>query len=218
MSKKNQVGKVLKDFTKKGKDRNWRGRKLSNLKLAEGYKKLDYRVNLVENVRQCAEVLTFLQQNNGDLKLNQTWLCKNKLCPICNWRRSMKYSWQASKIVEEAMVREPKGRFLFLTLTIENVQGSELNEAMSKLAKSFSKLFKRTKVKKNLIGFLRATEVTVEEKREGYYHPHLHILLMMKSSYFSGAGTNYISQDEWTELWKQSAGSVAKFENQTSPL
>ena len=31
----------------------------------------------------------------------------------------MKYSYQASKIVEEAMTRQPKGRFLFLTLTVK---------------------------------------------------------------------------------------------------
>lgn len=205
MEKKNQSQNILQDKSKKGKDRNWRGRKLSNVKLSKGYQKLDYKENMVQNVRQCAEVLTFLKQKNGDLKLNQAWFCKNKLCPICNWRRSMKYSWQATQIVDEAMKREPKGRFLFLTLTIKNVPGAELNQAMSDLTKSFDKLFRRAKVKKNLLGFLRATEVTVEEEREGYYHPHLHILMMMKSSYFSGYGDNFISQKEWTDMWKQSA-------------
>jgi len=203
LKKKNQSQNILQDKSKKGKDRNWRGRKLSNVKLSKGYQKLDYKENMVQNVRQCAEVLTFLTQENGDLKLNQAWFCKNKLCPICNWRRSMKYSWQATQIVDEAMKREPKGRFLFLTLTIKNVPGRELNQAMSDLTKSFDKLFRRAKVKKNLLGFLRATEVTVEEEREGYYHPHLHILMMMKSSYFQGG--EYLSQKEWTEMWKQSA-------------
>lgn len=203
MEKKNQSQNILQDKSKKGKDRNWRGRKLSNVKLSKGYQKLEYKENMVQNVRQCAEVLTFLKQENGDLKLNQAWFCKNKLCPICNWRRSMKYSWQATQIVDEAMKREPKGRFLFLTLTIKNVPGVELNQAMSDLTKSFDKLFRRAKIKKNMLGFLRATEVTVEEEREGYYHPHLHILMMMKSSYFQGG--EYLSQKEWTAMWQQSA-------------
>ena len=43
----------------------------------------------------------------------------------------MKYSYQASKIVEEAMIRQPKGRFLFLTLTVKNVTGQELNQSMT---------------------------------------------------------------------------------------
>lgn len=203
MEKKNQSQNILQDKSKKGKDRNWRGRKLSNVKLSKGYQKLDYKENMVQNVRQCAEVLTFLKQENGNLKLNQAWFCKNKLCPICNWRRSMKYSWQATQIVDEAMKRKPRGRFLFLTLTIKNVPGAELNQAMSELTKSFDKLFRRAKIKKNLLGFLRATEVTVEEEREGYYHPHLHILMMIKSSYFQGG--EYLSQKEWTDMWKQSA-------------
>lgn len=203
MEKKNQSQNILQDKSKKGKDRNWRGRKLSNIKLAKGYEKLGYKENMVQCVRQCAEVLTFIKLENGDLKLNQTWFCKNKLCPICNWRRSMKYSWQATQIVDEAMKREPKGRFLFLTLTIKNVPAQELNQAMSDLTKAFDKLFRRAKVKKNLLGFLRATEVTVEEGREGYYHPHLHILMMVKSSYFQGG--EYLSQKEWTDMWQQSA-------------
>lgn len=33
-------------------------------------------------------------------------------------------------------------------------------------------------------------------------HPHLHIVGMVKSSYFMG--NNYLSQDKWTELWQQS--------------
>src|SRR5699024_12504502 len=101
---------------------------------------------MVQNVRQCAEVLTFLKQENGDLKLNQAWFCKNKLCPICNWRRSMKYSWQATQIVDEAMKREPKGRFLFLTLTIKNVPGKELNKDMTNLNKAYDHLFKLPKL------------------------------------------------------------------------
>ena len=36
------------------------------------------------------------------------------------------------------------------------------------------------------------------------YHPHLHILMMMKSSYFKIKG-DYIKQQEWSELWQESA-------------
>ena len=160
-----QEGKILKDKNSKGKDRNWQGRKIINLNLADSYKKLNYHSNLVQNVSQCAEVLTFIQSSDGSLRLNQAWFCKNKLCPICNWRRSMKYSWQASKIIEEAIIRESKAKFLFLTLTMKNIPGEKLNQAMSDLVKAFDRLFKRTKVKRNLLGFLRATEVTVEEKK-----------------------------------------------------
>lgn len=192
----------FKDFDKNGKDRKWRERKLSNIELGKRLEALGYRT--FQNVIKCSEVLIFKKNDDGNLKLHQTWFCKNKLCSICNWRRSMKYSYQAMRIVDKAIETEPKGRFLFLTLTIKNVCGDELNKTLSDMTKYFDRLFKRKKVKKNLIGFLRATEVTRNDETE-MYHPHLHILLFVKSSYFKGDGENYISQKEWQELWKQSA-------------
>ena len=57
----------------------------------------------------------------------------------------MKYQVQISKIVEEAMLRKPKGRFLFLTLTVENVFGEDLNNELSRLSEAFNRLMKYRK-------------------------------------------------------------------------
>lgn len=194
----NQGLQTLKDVSKTGKDRKWRERKLRNIELAGQLDILGYRS--FERVYQCAEVLKFVEQSDGTKKLYQSYFCKNKLCALCNWRRSMKYSYQASRIVEEAMVRQPKGRFLFLTLTVKNVTGQELNQSMTDILRGFNRLMKYKKIDKNLIGFLRATEVTYSKELDSY-HPHLHVLLMAKPSYFKGG--SYISQLEWTELWQK---------------
>ncbi|MDG3143265.1 protein rep [Streptococcus suis] len=194
---------VLEDVNVRGKDRNWRGRKIMSLKLADIFKELGYRRSLVERLLSCGEVLKFIEQKDGSLKLYQAYFCKNKLCPMCNWRRSMKYSYQTSRIVDEAIKQEPKARFLFLTLTVRNVKGDDLNATLTSLTQSFDRLFRRAKVKKNLLGYLRSVEVT-HNQRENTYHPHIHVLLMVKGSYFSGAGNNYISQKEWGEMWFQS--------------
>lgn len=199
--KKNQAGSILKDKNSRGKDRNWQQRKKQNMELAKALMELGY-LNF-SNVYQCAEVLKFQQTVEGQLKLKQTWFCKNKLCPICNWRRSMKYAWQTEQIVNEAIIRESKGRFLFLTLTIKNVEGQDLEKTMKGLTKAFDRLFRRAKVKKNLLGYLRSLEITLNEET-GLYHPHLHILLFVGAAYFNSA-SNYISQKEWSEMWQQSA-------------
>lgn len=193
---KNQV---FQDISKTGKDRKWRERKLKNIELAGQLDILGYRS--FERVYQCAEVLKFVEQSDGTKKLYQSYFCKNKLCALCNWRRSMKYSYQASKIVEEAMIRQPKGRFLFLTLTVKNVTGQELNQSMTDILRGFNRLMKYKKVDKNLIGFLRATEVTYSKELDNY-HPHLHVLLMVKPSYFRSKA-DYLNQEEWTELWQK---------------
>ena len=69
------------------------------------------------------------------------------------------------------------------------------------MSKAFNKLKMYTKVKKNLIGFLRSTEVTVN-KNDGSYNQHMHVLLCVENSYFKNK-VNYITQEEWVTLWQK---------------
>ena len=202
MDKIQNQEEILVDKNSRGKDRNWRGRKILSLKLADIFKELQYKDSLIERVATCGDTLRFIRREDGSLKLYQAYFCKNKLCPMCNWRRSMKYSYQTSRIVDEAIKQEPKVRFLFLTLTVKNVEGEALNSTISQLTKSFDRLFRRAKVKKNLLGYLRSVEVTHNED-DNSYHPHIHVLMMVKSSYFKGK-ENYITQKEWGDMWSQS--------------
>ena len=34
----------------------------------------------------------------------------------------------------------------------------------------------------------------------GMYHPHFHVLLMVKPSFFTGKG--YVKQEQWAEIWQ----------------
>lgn len=197
---KNQELKPFKDKDKNGKDRKWKERKFANIDLAASLERLGYRN--FNNVYECAEVLKFREQEDGSLKLFQTWFCKKKLCPICNWRRSMKYSYQAEEVIAEAIKQFPKGRFIFLTLTVKNVNGDFIKQEITQISEGFNRLMKYKKVDKNVIGYLRALEITYSTNRDDY-HPHLHVLLFVSSSYFTGNGNNYISQDEWTSLWQK---------------
>ena len=195
-------GEILVDKNSLGKERDWRGRKILSLKLADIFKELQYKKTFVERVVSCGDTLRFIQNQDSNLKLYQAYFCKNKLCPMCNWRRSMKYSYQTSRIVDEAIKQSPKGRFLFLTLTVKNVEGKALNSTISQLTKSFDRLFKRAKVQKNLLGYLRSVEVTHNEN-DKTYHPHIHVLMMVRPSYFQSK-KDYITQKEWSDMWSQS--------------
>ena len=194
-----RVGQVLKDTTKKGKDRKWRERKLQSIELAERLEELGLKG--FERVYQCAEVLKFHQQDDGTLKLHQAWFCKNRQCPLCNWRRSMKFSAQISKVIDKAIQRKPKATFLFLTLTIKNCIGKELDKEIKKMHQRFNRLMKYKKVQKNLLGYVRATETSYNDEF-GNYHPHMHVLLMVKNKYFKDSD-NYISHEEWVKLWQK---------------
>ncbi|WP_204190743.1 protein rep, partial [Staphylococcus sp. GDY8P63P] len=85
-------------------------------------------------------------------------------CPVCNWRRAMKNSYQAQRVIEEVVKEKPKARWLFLTLSTRNaIDGDTLEQSLSHLTKSFHRLTKYKKVSKNLVGFMRSTEVTVNK-------------------------------------------------------
>jgi len=92
---------------------------------------------------------------------------------------------------------------LFWTLTTKNVQdGTELKKELSRMSEGFNRLIKYKKINKNLLGFFRATEVTVN-KQDGSYNQHMHVLVFVKSTYFANK-ENYITQDELSELWQKS--------------
>src|SRR5699024_2509874 len=154
------------------------------------------------NVKQCGSVLEFKPTEEGYLKLYKTWLCKSKLCPVWKWRRAMKKSYQAQRVIEEVVKEKPKARWLFLTLSTRNaIDGDTLEKSLKHLTESFRRLFKYKKVSKNLIGFMRSTEVTVN-KNDGSYNQHMHVLLCVESKYFRGS-ENYISQNDWINLWQK---------------
>lgn len=197
---KNQDEHVFQDKRKDGKEVPWRDKKLMNLSYAEYLTILEFKK--ANNVTGCAEVLKFRKTSEGNYKLYQTWFCKSKLCPLCNWRRAMKNSNQVEKIITESVKREPKGRWLFLTLTVRNVfDGDELGKSLKEITKGFRRLMNYKKVSQNLIGFLRTTEITVN-KVDNSYNQHIHVLIFVKSAYFNTKGA-YISQKDWTQFWKK---------------
>ena len=89
---------------------------------------------------------------------------------------------------------------------MKNVTGERLSETIDAMNKAFRYFFAEGQnfapaavVKKNLLGYLRAMEVTYNSKSKEY-HPHLHILLAVKPAYFS---RDYVAQSQWREIWRK---------------
>ncbi|MYV17059.1 protein rep [Furfurilactobacillus milii] len=193
--------KVLVDKSRSGKVRPWRERKLENLQYGDYLQILNYKK--AHRVKECGEVLRFVEDEQGHKKLAQTWFCHSRLCPLCNWRRAMKQSNQLTQILEEAVKQRKTGRFLFLTLTVENTTGKQLKSELRQMGRAIRDLMRYKKPAKNLLGYVRSTEVTVNhEADQPMYHHHMHVLLFVKSLYFKGSD-NYISQSEWTGYWQR---------------
>jgi len=195
---------VLRDKDKKGKERPWKEKKVKTLALAESYERLGMKK--AYRVKDCGSFLEFKRFTDGTFKLNGANFCKVRLCPMCSWRRELKIFAQTSKVMDKALeIKEY--RFIFLTLTCRNVDGEELSSTLDKLFHAFKKLSERKIVKKSIVGWFRALEVThnLDKASKDYdtYHPHFHIILMVNKSYFNMPEL-YISQEKWTSLWKES--------------
>ena len=195
---------ILSDKDKKGKERPWKVKKEKTMLLAESYKRLG--IKKFYRVVECGTYLEFKNFLDADRKLFKANFCKVRLCPMCTWRRELKIFGQVSKVMDKALEIKDY-RFIFLTLTCANVEGLELSDTLDRLFKGFDRLFKRTILKKAVKGWFRALEVThnLDKDSVSYdtYHPHFHVILMVNKSYFTEK-TQYISQADWTSLWKES--------------
>lgn len=190
----------LSDKKANGKEMPWREKKTANVSYYELLELLNFKK--AERVGNCADILEFKPISDGRLKLWRAWFCKSPLCPICNWRKSMRQSAQTRIIVEQVVREKPKARWLFLTLTVRNAyDGEDLDGSLKAMAEGFRRLMMYKKVSKNMVGFMRSTEVTVNEK-DGSYNQHMHVLLCVEPVYFNGSA-NYVNQKEWTSLWQK---------------
>lgn len=203
--KDNLIQGVLKDFTTTGKYIDWKNKKLTSLEVSNSYYRIYEDLNLSRykkkayRVKDCGSFLQFKVFNDGRKKLHSGDFCKDRLCSMCNWRRSLKIYGQVSKIMDK-LLDDKKYRFLFLTLTCKNVCGDDLSITLDTLFYAYKKLALKTKFKKSIKGWFRALEIT-HNLHDDTFHPHFHVILCVDSGYFKKSDL-YITQDDWTRFWK----------------
>lgn len=124
---------------------------------------------------------------------------------MCAWRRSLKIAFNNKKVVEAVNERR-KVQWLFLTLTVRNCEGNDLKSTLDNMTKAWNRFAGYTKIKKSVLGYFRALEVTKNRNENsewnGTYHPHFHVLICVPSSYFKKKDL-YLKQTDWTDFWKK---------------
>jgi len=186
-------------------------------------------------MNECSGRLVFkavIDPASGEVsyRLAACWFCRVRLCPVCQWRRTLFLMAKAFQIIPKIRADYPTHHWLFLTLTVKNPHVNDLRKTLDEMNKAWGRMLKlspicklinpvnrpKSSLKKKeysiiIDGFIKSVEVTreCEEDENGKFirftdtdnvHPHFHILLMVKPSYF---GHDYIRQEEWTELWRK---------------
>lgn len=149
-----------------------------------------------ERMTDCSTFLAYGFSDDG-LKLKHANFCRVRHCPVCQWRRSLLWKSNMYVAYEEIKAQYPTHRWLFLTLTVKNCDITDLRETLKHMNKSWTRLKDRVQFLKVVDGWIRTTEVT--KAKDGSAHPHFHVMLLVKPSYFA---KNYIKQAEWSELWQ----------------
>lgn len=186
---------------------DWKERRERNMKLHELYDKAGYP-DYSARARDCATFLEFATPEGGERKLRAANFCKMRLCPMCIGRRARQNAWKLSRVLD-MVEREHQAKFLFLTLTMENVQGDQLGNALGQLTKGWYRLMEQRQIERSIKGWFRAIEITRGDgirKADKGYHPHIHAILAVEPDYFSRVSRKsgkYLNQADLIDRWQK---------------
>lgn len=146
-------------------------------------------------LRRCGDFV-MIAQNGGIIGAN---FCKNRYCPICQWRTSRAMFGHMCRITSYLDSEFPDYRYLLLTVTLINTE--RLSDGLNAVLQGFNNLTHDRTWRKVVKGFLRSLEVTYNET-SSTWHPHIHCIVAVDDNYFKG---DYLDHNTWRGLWERAA-------------
>lgn len=165
-----------------------------------------------DHMQRCCDYLVFgdvVNQVTGEVtrKLQAAEFCRDRLCPMCSWRKSLVMFSQISDIMLRIDSTTDGLVPIFLTLTMRNCVSSDLADRVTHLLKAWSRMTNKSGRRKPwriAVGWFRALEITYN-KKDGTWHPHIHAILLVEPDYFENPD-KYISQENWIAEWRWALG------------
>ena len=198
--------KILKDKSSTGKQRKWTQYKKQSLAVSDSYRTFEGDATFSKRMAECGAWLRFLACQSGHgMLLVAAIFCQCRLCPLCQWRRSLIMFHQVKELAHEHVKHFTSDIPVLLTLTVPNVWASELSERIGLMQTAWKKLMLRRPVRRVCRSWFRVLEITYNAERDDY-HPHFHVLIMVPGSYFQRNRDLYIDRDEWLRMWQEVTG------------
>lgn len=156
-----------------------------------------------DKVKNCATFLDFSYTASGKSKLVRANFCKDRLCCMCNSRRSKKVYNQVYSC-SDYLYHRYNCNFIMLTLTVCNVKDYDLSYTIDRMQRGFSNMLKNYKsFKKICFGCVKVLEITYNRKSDTY-HPHYHVLIAVRDNYFKS--DDYLKRDDFLNMWRKAYG------------
>lgn len=125
------------------------------------------------------------------------YFCKLRFCPICQWRKAIRWQEQFIASLPDILAIYPTSHWLTLTLTVRNCPIQDLSETIDDMNAAWCRLMKYKEMQ-SALGWIRVTEISKPDDENA--HPHFHCLLMVPSSWKSH---HYLTHHRLRELWKK---------------
>lgn len=189
-------------------------RKRHNMHLADAYSTSGMTNGTDKAVRlaTCARWLEFAlppEAEDKRYKVTKTTSCHVRLCPVCQWRRSLNTFRNLATMYAAPALQGYK--HIFVTLTQRNVMPEDLAPEIKRINDAYAAMMRRKPFKNIVKGACRTIEVTrntdPKSKDYGTYHPHIHAIWSVPASY---GHKEYISQATLTQEWKKALGENYK--------
>lgn len=153
-----------------------------------------YFINRAQRVENCGNYLEFA---GDDLVFAN--FCRDRLCPMCSWRKSKKMFSHLSRMLDRLPADT---NLLLVTLTVKNCRPEELDRTFNLIFDRWE-LFTLGSDRRSPLPFLglyRTLEITYNEKNNTF-HPHIHCLCVVSKDYYKD-----LSQEDLCLRWKSALG------------
>jgi plasmid rolling circle replication initiator protein Rep len=144
----------------------------------------------------------------GKSFISSAMLCRDRLCPTCQWRLSIRRFAEMCNTL--ALIEDfDESTCAFWTVTVRNCRLSELKATISLMNQAWHRVLQRKTFKKHVSGWARSLEVTYNASRNDF-HPHFHVIVMTDGALTEGEFYTALRR-EWKESLRISYEPVTEF-------
>lgn len=196
------------EFVKPKDFKKWETKKRYNIMIADKMTDAGYTKRGAA-MRDCG---TFLQFNIcpdcGKSFISSANLCRDRLCPTCSWRLSLKRFAEMCSVMN-SISEEKLQTAGFLTLTVRNCKPEYLRFTINKMNEDFNRMMANRKIKAMLSGWAKAVEITYNAK-SNTFHPHFHIILLFEE-FTTEKDTRIFFHDAWAKACRMGYVPITDF-------
>jgi Replication protein len=133
--------------------------------------------------------------------------CQTALCLLCRRWQNDQESCMLSSRFSNLQHEQPNTKFLFATAAMHDVYPEHLRQSVQHATQSWTKMLRPLR---GLRGSARVTEISTSTTASDQEHPHIHGILAVSPSAFSGR--HRLSRKDWDAAWEKAAGTADSIE------